>query len=228
MVFKKTSRHGGSMFGVILTILGTLWVLNNLDIIDFQFKNWWPLILIILGLMNIFGTYRFNNPGAWIMIALGVIFLLANHGYFTWSEIWKFWPVILIIIGVSLIFRRKIPRITVNNTNCEGKFSGNSIFSDVKKKINDTNFTGGSMNVIFSDTEFDLTTAQLHENGAVMVVNVIFADVDIRIPNWWPIEIHTSGVFGDIKNKTDNPIKTEGKRLVMQINAVFGDFDLKN
>ena len=45
----------GNFAGIVLVLLGTFFLLNNLELIDislFQlFRIWWPLILIIVGVM---------------------------------------------------------------------------------------------------------------------------------------------------------------------------------
>ncbi|MGE5672543.1 MAG: LiaI-LiaF-like domain-containing protein [Mycobacterium leprae] len=50
---------------------------------------------------------RTNLTGGLILIALGVIFLLDNLGFFSWVSIWKFWPLILVALGVGLLVPRK-------------------------------------------------------------------------------------------------------------------------
>ncbi len=39
-----------------------------------------------------------------IILALGVIFLLANFELISYSTIWNFWPVVVIVIGGKLIY----------------------------------------------------------------------------------------------------------------------------
>ena len=39
-----------------------------------------------------------------ILLALGVVFLLANFELISYSTIWNFWPVVVIIIGGKLIY----------------------------------------------------------------------------------------------------------------------------
>lgn len=44
---------------------------------------------------------------AFLIVFLGVIFLLNNYGYYNFSEIGRLWPIILIIFGLSLLLRKK-------------------------------------------------------------------------------------------------------------------------
>lgn len=45
--------------------------------------------------------------GAVVLIALGVLFLLNNLGFFSFFWIRRFWPVILIVIGLWLFITRQ-------------------------------------------------------------------------------------------------------------------------
>lgn len=44
-----------------------------------------------------------------LLIAIGLLFLGVNLGYFDWGvlgNLWRYWPVLLILLGASVIFRR--------------------------------------------------------------------------------------------------------------------------
>lgn len=224
---KKGERYYGiSIVGVILVILGAIWILSNLAIIDFSFGTWWPLILIAVGVINLFGCRRINNPSAWILIALGIIFLLTTHDVFSWGDIWKFWPVILVIIGMSILFRRGGARI--KGSADEDRFDETAIFWGFEKKITNKAFKGGTITAIFGGGEVDLRSAELDRNGAVIDITAIFGGVDIRIPESWAVETHTTGIFGGADNKCKNQEQREGKRAVINATAIFGGIDIKN
>ena len=48
-----------------------------------------------------------NYTGSVILIALGVVFLLATTGVLNSRWIWNFWPLVLIVIGVALLLKRR-------------------------------------------------------------------------------------------------------------------------
>ncbi len=52
-------------------------------------------------------TQRPNKHG-WaglVLVLAGILFLLANLGFFNWVDAGKFWPVLLILIGLYIIAR---------------------------------------------------------------------------------------------------------------------------
>ncbi len=222
----KKSFHGASIFGLILVLLGLLWVLSNLDIIDFRFHKWWPLILIALGLINLVGYRKINNPTALILIALGAIFILATHNILEWHEIWKFWPFILIIIGFSILFGRKGKRI--EKTVDVDEINGSAVFGSFERKITNKNFRGGSVAAVFGGAEVDLRLAEMGKDGAVIEAQAVFGGVTILIPESWPVETYASAIFGGIENSAVNKETKEGKRLIIKASATFGGVEIKN
>lgn len=52
-------------------------------------------------------SVRRNYTGSIILIAIGVVCLLATTGVLDSRWMWNFWPLVLIAIGVALIFKRR-------------------------------------------------------------------------------------------------------------------------
>lgn len=47
-----------------------------------------------------------------LLITIGIIFLLLNYGYLSWSlwvRVIDLWPLILVLAGIGLLFNRRIP-----------------------------------------------------------------------------------------------------------------------
>lgn len=50
-----------------------------------------------------------SHFGAFLLIFIGLVFLLNNLGYLSWNiwnELWKFWPAILILLGIQALLGR--------------------------------------------------------------------------------------------------------------------------
>jgi hypothetical protein len=50
---------------------------------------------------------RRNYTGSIVLIAVGVIFLLATTGVLNSHWVWSLWPLLLVAIGVALLFKRR-------------------------------------------------------------------------------------------------------------------------
>ncbi len=56
------SRQGsGQIVGWIFTVIGSLMILDRLDLIDFHLWDWWPVILIIIGVNFLRGSWNRKN-----------------------------------------------------------------------------------------------------------------------------------------------------------------------
>ena len=93
---------------LVLIVLGTLFLLNNMWIdmpLRYLIRNFWPLILIVVGVMQILGPLsgrRGSMMGGAIMITLGGLFLLQQ----LWNiGLGRSWPVLLIAIGAIGLVR---------------------------------------------------------------------------------------------------------------------------
>lgn len=42
--------HSHWFKGLVLLVLGVLFLLGTLDIIEFSFSKWWPLFLVLMGI----------------------------------------------------------------------------------------------------------------------------------------------------------------------------------
>lgn len=68
----------------------------------------WPVLLIVIG-VGVGIKDRFQNPGSWIMVLIGSVFLADQN--VDGMDFHRFlWPAILIIIGLTFILRPKRPR----------------------------------------------------------------------------------------------------------------------
>lgn len=97
-------KSGKVMAGTLLLLVGTVLLLQRLG---YLFPHWlfsWPVLLIVIGLFIGF-RHNFRNPGWFILITIGSIFLAEdlvpdlNAGNFLW-------PVLIILLGLWMIFGR--------------------------------------------------------------------------------------------------------------------------
>ena len=106
-------RRGGSLFfALLLIIVGVIFLLSNTGVIQGDvwslIGQFWPLLLIVIGLDSIYKREGLVAPT--FLIGIGLIFLLANLGYLSvsvWQMVLTLWPILLIAIGFDILIGRR-------------------------------------------------------------------------------------------------------------------------
>lgn len=105
--------HEGSrgwMPGLILIILGVVFLADNYFPLDFL-DNWWALFILIPAVSNLSRAWRrYRVAGTWTGDARGALIsgllLTMVAVIFLFELSWSlFWPVVLILLGVGLLLR---------------------------------------------------------------------------------------------------------------------------
>ena len=100
IAIEQQPRLSGVRFlaGVFFTLLGILLTLDNLDLANAdRFLPYWPLFLIVIGLMKL--PKRDSRVPAVIAIVIGALLL---PDVFRFS-IFDLWPVALILAGLAIL-----------------------------------------------------------------------------------------------------------------------------
>ncbi|MFA6412575.1 MAG: DUF5668 domain-containing protein [Syntrophales bacterium] len=88
--------------GMILITLGVLIILGNTQI--WSFSRSWPVLLIVIAVGTL--IQRFKDLGGWIILAVGVVFLLTEvFGMQVYTMGKYLMPVLLIVVGANVLFK---------------------------------------------------------------------------------------------------------------------------
>ena len=90
--------------GLMLIAVGTLFLLDRLDIADFGYVmgTWWPMIIVLVGVPKLFHR-RTIWSGLWL-IAIGVWLQLVRLHLFGLTYR-SSWPLLLIALGAAIALR---------------------------------------------------------------------------------------------------------------------------
>ena len=154
-------RAGRTVIGLILIVLGVLFLLDAADVLAAGpvIADWWPLALILIAAVQLI-----TAPRAWlipaIVIVVGLILLGATLDVLPSDAGTLFWPLVLIAVGVGFLLSHRIGRgspaaISDREVNAMAAFGGNDIVSQ------STAFQGGSLVAAFGGVTLDLRGARL-------------------------------------------------------------------
>ena len=103
--FETRDRRRGSLFlGLLLIGLGSVFLLDRLNIADFDdiIQRWWPMIIVLVGVSRLFRG-RSAWSGLWL-IGIGAWLQMARLNVFDMT-IGNSWPLLLIFIGAGIVIR---------------------------------------------------------------------------------------------------------------------------
>ncbi len=209
-----------SMFwGILLIVVGILFLGRNMNWWDFSifFDGWWTLFLIVPSIISL--VRKEGMASSFLILALGVLMLLASQNVIEWSMIWKiFVPLIIIVVGLSIIFGNRRGRKPKENAK-----EYVAIFSSVDEMIGkiESDFKVTS---VFGGVELDMRDVKLEED-LIIDCFTLFGGIDIRLPQGVKVEINGLPIFGGVESKYRN---NDEAKVTIYINhtTIFGGVDL--
>jgi len=104
------SRRGDWVAGLVLILLGVMFLLRNTGIFDISLKNWWALFILIPAIGALDRAVRmFRHAGNRLTapargsLLVGLVLLFVT-GMFLFDISWTFFgPILLILVGIGII-----------------------------------------------------------------------------------------------------------------------------
>jgi predicted membrane protein len=240
------------MVGVILLIVGGVFLLRQLN---FPMPQWlfsWQMLLIIIGLV-VGIRKRFSDASAFLMILIGSIFLIDEIN--PAINIKQFLvPIVLGVVGLIFLFSPRMSRNKRFNARCarrvgrEGDPLASSVnryvpaedmisdefldvtavFGSVKKKVLSKTFSGGDITCVFGGCEVDLTNADFN-SPLVIDCTQVFGGVKLIIPPDWEVRTDATTLFGSVEDKRPPssgvaPVKS----ILIDGTMFFGGIEIKS
>ena len=221
------SDQGKTAVAVIFIVLGSLFLLDNLDLIRFDFKRYifsWQSIMIFVGLMIML---KGENKNGIILVAIGGFFLITKIFSSFYFDALDLWPLVFVIVGVFLI-RRQNEAVSVikgddDFLNEVAIFGGNQI------RVESTGFHGGTLTAIFGGSSIDLRKCSLASGQHELRVFTLFGGSKIIVPEDMAVRLSVNPVLAEMADKREviNPDHGD-KVLIITGTVVFGECVLIN
>jgi predicted membrane protein len=225
------NASGRIFWGLILIIIGILFLLDRMGQIDFGsfFSRYWPLLLILAGLWHLLANNLRNAAGGVILIIIGSVFMLAKLEILGRSAWHYVWPLLLIILGVWILFGLTAGRSSESHPGAkENELDAFVMLSGLKRRIESQNFQGGKATSILGGIELDFTRARLAEGRAAIELTAILGGIEVRVPQTWRVEVEGRPLLGGIEDKhTFAPGTETAQTLHLKASAILGGIEIK-
>lgn len=216
---------GRIWLGVLFLLFGFGFLLHQADIIDLSqlLSNWWPLILIIIGVVQLINRKHSSASSGLLFLLIGLLFLL--NQWLDLDLIAYIWPLIFIIIGIVIIFARVKRDKSFHTANDLDTFV---LFSGAEINSQSQTFQGGSVTAILGGAEIDLRDAVIID-GASIDLTTVLGGVEMKVPDNVRVEISGVPILGGWEDKTRVRIEND-EVPVLKINCltILGGFEIRN
>jgi len=224
-----------SAVGIVIIIAGFLLLLFNVGLISPSLKHIffsWQMLLIVIGIVSLLSSEN-HTPG-YVLILIGMIFLLPRIFEFTFNVSHLLVPTILIAIGIVLLVKRVPHHFIGSHQTTQPLDSGyvreENIFSGSKQRFLQDVFRGGHISCAFGGSELDLTQTTLAEGTNVLEITTIFGGVTLIVPCDWKIILRTTSIFGGFSDKRMHVKETgdNSRVLIIKGSTIFGGGEIKS
>ncbi len=216
------------VFGLLITIVGGLFLLNNLGFFYISsIWRFWPLLLIAVGLSKVLWGRAGERMFGAIAVFIGAVFFVDN--VFGWHvHLGQLWPVILVIVGVSVVTRAiRGPRPPGAAADMSTVVREQAIVGGISRRNTSQSFQGGELTAFMGGCEIDLREARMAGPQAVIDCFVMWGGLEIKIPADWVVDPQVSVFAAGFEDKTRPPVQPAG-RLVIRGTAVMGGVEISN
>jgi hypothetical protein len=237
---------GHAFAGLMLLLIGAIFLLNNLGVL--YVRTYWPVLLIAAGIAHLFFSRHVVRSVVWsgMLITIGGLLLARNFGYIHGDD-WKFvWPVMLIFLGILFLFRARAGGPSfAGPPSCGGGLGGSgtgasranpnvldevAVFGGIQRRVDSQDFEGGELSSVFGGIELDMRGANTKKDEIVIEANAVFGGIELLLPDRWNVTVRGAGIFGGYEDKTHPPANPSEKRphLTITGSAVFGGVSVRN
>ena len=217
------NKNGRNWLGIILVIIGGLWILENFRfpfLYDLNFHHLifsWSTIFLVVGIILVV-NHKDHLPG-YIFLLIGGFGTLRKLPFFSDFDFSDFWPLIILFVGLWLVLKRNGNAPNADRGYKNGEFEEHfhhaptegfqetdyidetCIFSSLNKSVKSESFKGGKITTMFGGTKLDLTQSKLAPGENHLEVTTMFGGTEIHVPSNWKVLLNVTSIFGGFEDK---------------------------
>jgi predicted membrane protein len=222
-----------TFIGVLIIVVGLLLFLDNLDILESDsILQWWPILLIAVGLVKLFERGASGGRAfGFVLLLVGTVILL-NNLHITYINLWDLWPVLIVLVGGSMIWRavsmqKERTRVAEGGAIEDARIDGSAFLGGYSTGTSTRDFQGGSLTAVMGGCEIDLRNASMKEPEAVVDVFSFWGGIELKVPRDWAVVAEATPILGGIDDKTQASPEAS-KRLIIRGMVIMAGVEIKN
>ena len=232
---KSKGAKSQMVLGVLVILMGLLFLLDNLHILDVHRAiSFWPMVFIIAGAVKLYDTRTRGGQmlGA-VLLGVGVLMILDRMDVIDFN-VRTMWPLFFIGFGIYTIYRARIGKRLIQidgvkgeqDLNGEGLVDITAVLGGFERRVFTPDFRGGEITAIMGGCALDLRNSSIQAE-AVINVFAFWGGVTLKVPPDWTVILNGTPIMGGFEEKTARPPDTS-KRLIVQGYAIMGGVEIRN
>jgi len=201
----------GRATGGIFIVVGIWWLLANLDVVDHDPVEFWPVILILIGASMLWRAVDSARRPP-IPVAPPPLPEEAIGG----------------VVPPPLPAAGQSPGAAPAYYEADATINAVGVLGGVGRKSAARDFRGGSLTAIMGGCEIDLRHASIASGEAVVDAFALWGGIEVKVPRDWMVVSKGLPLLGGFVDSTTPPPAPTGKVLVIRGMAVMGGVEIKN
>lgn len=223
---------GQIIIGIVVISLGLLFLLDNLNLIEFrEIRRFWPVLLIIIGGAKLLDARSAQERTPFVILtAIGVVMTLNRLGFDLFS-FRNLWPLVLIVVGGAVVYkalsgRRDRAAMVKPEESDDSVVNATVVLGGFDRRITTPAFRGGEVSVFMGGCALDLRGSSI-EGEAVITVFAAMGGITLKVPPDWTIVLNGTPIMGGFDEKTITP-PDNSKRLIIKGYVIMGGVEVRN
>jgi predicted membrane protein len=223
--------NGRLILGVCLMVLGALWTVDNLDLMDADpILRWWAVVPVVIGLMKLTGVGMEKQPAFGLFLTIvGGLFILGEMDVVN-VNLGIVWPLMFIFIGARIMMRAVRGQEGGESSSDASDFVRSfAVMGGITRRNESQAFRGGELTAVMGGVQLDLDDAKPADGRAVIDVFAVWGGIEIRVPEDWRVEVEATPLMGGVESNSRlapgvEPVGT----LVVRGFVMMGGVEVKN
>jgi hypothetical protein len=220
--------------GLVFVTLGTLWTLDNLQILDAStILRWWPALLVLYGLARLTGIGARRTPIAGALFAGAGSWMLLGVMGVVHHSLWSLWPLFLILLGMTIVMRAmRSPgsgEVGPDGASDASPYPRALAFmAGVTRRVQSQQLRGAEVTAVMGGIELDLRGARAQEREVVVDVFAMWGGIEVYVPEDWIVACEVTPIMGGVEEITRPVAAGATTTLVIRGMVVMGGIEIRN